>query len=251
VAVPVLRDRELGRDKKEAEYCDIIHNTMEKGDGKRSGLEDPTSIEQRTDAVNSKHELWDQIIDGYKRAHIGQREIARQIGVSSGAFANVEARGVKRVRMQTLEKYAEQLTGWAESRYEPKKMSPMAAEPTDIDIEDEVSRDLREWRRMRNFDQTLFSQLIKPGEGSALGFETFLKSKSHFERVHGGEGIDLALYLDLFAQPRMDRLIASVAKDADYGLPMIAERTRDLIASVTIVRAVHAALTPDEDSQTK
>src|SRR5947209_2626271 len=119
---------------------------------------------QPGDIDKSKRELWGQIIDGYKRARVGKREIARRLGVSAGSLANLEQRGVERTRIQTLREYAERLTGWAEPRQQPEKAQRWAQTHEN----ESIDPDLRAWRSMRAFDDVLYGRLTDPDHACRL-----------------------------------------------------------------------------------
>lgn len=71
----------------------------------------PRTPPSSTDSV--KHELWQQLVDNRKIANVSQAAVAERIGISQTTLNKFEHRGIDHVRLTTIRRYLDELTGWS------------------------------------------------------------------------------------------------------------------------------------------
>lgn len=95
------------------------------------------------------------------------------------------------------------------------------------------------------FDQTLFERLVAEdvnGNGGYISIEKFREQLEAFAQAHEKSSLNLLVYQEWYAQPRLHHRLFGAADGARHNLALSPGLTRHLVASTAIVHALHALI---------
>ncbi len=96
--------------------------------------------------MTTKCELWNHLVEGRRRAGVSQSALAQRAGKTQQALSSLEAHGPDACRLETLRRYLDARSGWAEPITGP---APPATAKRPLTPEERAKRERRREQKRR------------------------------------------------------------------------------------------------------